>query len=121
MGPYDDMLIRVQSDWNGWRSATIRLGDLEDVHWFQPVPAPRALLHGYVSCESFETGESLHDCDRTSAPHRLRVCVLKRHTMPAAYLVLTRRADERAIWPSDTRAVVADVRRRSTPVAGGGR
>jgi hypothetical protein len=120
MGPYDDMLIRVQSDWNGWRSATIRLGDLEDVHWFQPARAPRALLHGYVSCVRLAAEKSLHDCDGASAPHRLLVCVLKRHTMPAAYLVLTRHADKRPLCALETRAV-AGVCGRSTGVAGGGR
>jgi hypothetical protein len=120
MGPYDDMLIRVQSDWNGWRSATLRLRDLEDVHWFQPARAPRALLHGYVSCVRLAADRSLHDCDRASAPHRLLVCVLKRPTMPAAYSVLTRRADERPTWTLDTRAL-AGVCGASTAVAGGGR
>lgn len=120
MGPYDDALIRVQLDWNGWRNATIRVGDLDDIHWFQPVRAPRALLHGYVSCACLAAGESLHDCDQASAPHRLHVCVLKRHTIPAVYAVLTRRADERPIWPLDRRAS-AGVWRCSTPVAGGGR
>jgi hypothetical protein len=35
-----------------------------------------------------------HHCERTTAPHQLRVCVVKRHTIPAAYAELARRANE---------------------------
>jgi hypothetical protein len=112
----DDMLIRVQSDWNGWRSADVRLGDLRDVHWFQPPRAPRALVHGYMSCSNIAAGNIPHDCDQRSAPHRLRVCILKRHTIPPVYAELARRADEHRTWPLDSREVGA-VRSSSTPVA----
>lgn len=40
MRPYDDMLIRVHSEWNGWRNAEVRLGDLREAYWFQPNRAP---------------------------------------------------------------------------------
>jgi hypothetical protein len=90
----DEILIRVQRDWDGWRTAEVRFGDLQNIHWFQPRQAPRPLIHGYVSCASVPTGEIPHDCDPTDAPHWLLVCVLKRHTVPSAYVELVRRADE---------------------------
>jgi hypothetical protein len=93
--PADDQrLISVQSEWNGWRSAEVRLADLSEVHWFQPAGASRALVHGYVSCSKIVTGGIPHDCHRTPAPHRLRVCVLKRHTIPSVYAEVARRADD---------------------------
>ena len=94
MPGHDDMLIRVLSEWNGWRNAEVRLGDLCDVHWFQPSRAPRPLVHGYMSCSNIITGDVPHDCDRTSAPHRLLVCILKSHTIPVVYAALARRADD---------------------------
>jgi hypothetical protein len=81
MPAHDDRLIRVESEWNGWRNAEVRLGDLRDVHWFQPTRAPHALVHGYIFCRT-SSPETFHDCDRRSAPLRLLVCILKRHTIP---------------------------------------
>jgi hypothetical protein len=93
MQPEDATLIRVQREWNGWRSAQVRLDHLHDVHWFQPDRAPRQLVHGYVSCASIVDGDIPHECSLTQGPHRLLVCVLKRHTTPGAYAELARRAD----------------------------
>ena len=90
----DENLIRVQCDWDGWRTGEVRLGDLQNVHWFQPSRAPRPLVHCYISCADIVTGDLPHDCSLTEAPHRLFVCVLKSHTVPRAYEELARRADE---------------------------
>jgi hypothetical protein len=93
--PRDPALIRVQREWDGWRTAEVRLNDLQDVHWFQPAGAPRPLVHAYVSCDSVMSGDLPHDCHCTPAPHRLLVCVLKRHTTGRAYSEMVRRADGR--------------------------
>jgi hypothetical protein len=90
----DDMLICVQSEWNGWKTARVRLSDLEDIHWFQPIRAPRPIAHGYICCSRIVAGEVPHDCHSVSAPHRLRVCVLKRHSPASAYEEIARRADQ---------------------------
>jgi hypothetical protein len=120
MRAYDDMLIRVHSEWNGWRTAEVRSGDLREVYWIRPNRAPQAIVHGYISCSNIVTGDIPHDCDRRSAPHRLLVCILKRHTMPAVYAELARRADEERALPSDP-AGSWTIRRCSTPVAMGQR
>ena len=111
----DELLIRVQSEWNGWRTAEVRLEDLRDVHWFQPARAPHALAHGYIVCSNIVLGDLPHDCDRGSAPHRLLVCILKSHTIASVYAELARRADQQRTlqW---TDAAHAGVRRDSTPV-----
>ena len=98
----DELLITVHGDWRGWRSASIRLSDLRNVHWFQPQQAPRPLLHGYISCSDIVEGEIEHRCSQTRRPHRLRVCVLKRHALPSAYAMLARQADRA---PHDRSAV----------------
>jgi hypothetical protein len=116
MRTYDEILIRVHSNWKGWRNAEVRLADLREVCWFQPKGAPQAIVHGYISCSNIVTGEVPHDCDRRSAPHRLLVCILKRHAMPTVYTELVRRADEQRTLLSDTRGSW-HVGRCSAPVA----
>jgi hypothetical protein len=91
--PNDHTVVFVQPEWNGWRTAEIRLGDLQDLHWWQPRGAPRALVHGYISCPGVTSGAIAHDCEGTAAPHRLLVCVLKKHNLPSIYADLARRAD----------------------------
>jgi hypothetical protein len=90
----DDTLICVQREWDGWRTARVRLSDLENIHWFQPSRAPALLAHGYVSCSRIVHGEIPHECERVSAPHRLPVCVLKRHSPASVYEEIARRANQ---------------------------
>jgi hypothetical protein len=82
----------VQCEWDGWRTAEVRLADLQNIHWLQPERAPRPLVHGYVSCRCVAGGLS-HECDRTKGPHTLLVCVLKKHVVPSVYAEIARRAD----------------------------
>ena len=90
-------LISVQLDWSDWHAAMVPLSDLRDIHWHQPGRAPQALLHGYVACTSIVCGNIPHECQRQSAPHQLRVCILKKHVLTAIYAELTRRANTRRI------------------------
>jgi hypothetical protein len=105
----DDILIPVQREWNGWRTAAVRLGDLQEVHWLQPGGALVPLIHGYVVCRSFVSGDLPHDCTLSPAPHRLLVCVLKKHIAPAAYHELSRRADRPEAIPADSPHMPAPV------------
>lgn len=93
----DEALIRVHREWNGCRTAEIRLGDLKQIHWFQPSGAPRPLLHGYVSCAGFASGDIPHECNHVNAPHQLLVCVLKKHTLATVYVELVQRAGEQLV------------------------
>ena len=90
----DDVLIFVQHEWNGWHKAFVRLCDLQNIHWFQPRGAPKPLIHAYVLCTSVIEGDIPHGCERTAAPHRLRVCILKRHSTASVYAEIVRRADD---------------------------
>jgi hypothetical protein len=87
-----DVLVRVHHTWHGWRSAEVRMGDLQRVHWFQPPGAPHPLLHAVVSCSDIVTGDIPHDCASTPGRHRLLVCVLKRHALASIYVALSRMA-----------------------------
>jgi hypothetical protein len=97
MQRYPEILIRIHRQWDGWHSGEVRLADVDDVHWFQPTEAPHALLHAFVRCTDIVSGAIPHDCDAESRPHRLLVCILKRHTISTAYADLARRADERLV------------------------
>jgi hypothetical protein len=107
MEPMSKILIRVQAEWNGWKSAEIRLGDLEDVHWLQPDRASHAFIHGYVHCTQVVSGDLPHNCNPRSEPHRLLVCVLKRHTISTAYAELARRADAQRVTAFSRDAILA--------------
>ena len=89
----DDTLIPVQREWNGWRLAEVRFKDLQDVHWFQPPGAPRALLHGYVSPATVVSGD-LVEQRQQEATDRLLVCVIKCHMAAPIYTALAARADQ---------------------------
>jgi hypothetical protein len=56
------------------------------------------MVHAYVLCTDIVNGRIPHDCDDRSAPHRLLVCVLKKHTTPSSYAELARRADHHHTW-----------------------
>src|SRR5438093_12642356 len=53
---HKETLIRVQSDWNAWRTAEARLGDLKNINWGQPRCAPSPLVYGHVFCSSLVRG-----------------------------------------------------------------
>jgi hypothetical protein len=85
-------LVPVQRTWNDWHTAMVRLDDLDNVHWCWPTGAPRALIHAYVACSRLACGELPHDCEPTSTPHRLLVCLLKSHVSRHVFEYLSQRA-----------------------------
>ena len=89
---HDEMLVQVRCAWNAWRTAEVRVSDLEKIHWLQPAGAPRPLLHAYVDCNKLVSGRIPHDCGGASSPHKLLICVLKRYAMPQAYSDLAQQA-----------------------------
>jgi hypothetical protein len=109
MSSLDHVLIRVHDQWDGWHNAEVRLSDLQKVHWLRPARAPRPLLHGYVSCASIAAGEIPHNCQQSAGPHTLLVCVLKKHSTPALYAEMARRA-ARAPSAPDARSILVDDR-----------
>lgn len=98
MRPDDRTLVVVQLEWNSWQTATVRLADLEDIHWRQPTGAPRPLIHARVPCAAFGSGRLAHEGSPRSTTHRvleqMLVCVLKHHNAPQVYAELTHRAGE---------------------------
>jgi hypothetical protein len=87
-------IICVQSEWDGWKTAEVQVPALAGLHWRQPGGAPRPLLHGYIYCSDIINGEVPHACADSDRPHRLLVCVLRRHSLPSTYAELACHADE---------------------------
>lgn len=92
--PTDYCRVVVQRDWNGWRTATVRVKDLEDVHWFRPSGAPHHMLHAHVNCQQILSGDVPHECHLSPGPHDLLVCILKRHAAASVFAELAHKADE---------------------------
>jgi hypothetical protein len=110
MAPYDDLLLCVHAAWNGCPSAHVRLANIRDLHWRRPPGAPRPLLHAYIACPDVVSGSIPHACDQETGPHRMLVCILKRHTMAGVYDLLASRAGMPAHEPVDSRRAVAEGR-----------
>jgi hypothetical protein len=87
----EDTCVSVQREWDGWQSADVRVGDLEDIHWWQPPRAPRPLLHAYITLSKL--GDiAWAGVTEAAATTRLLVCVLKSHTPPDTYTALASRS-----------------------------
>ena len=110
MQTVDDVLIRVQREWNGWHTAEVRFGDLQDIHWRQPRLGPRPLAHAYISCTTLASGALPHGCEPGEDPHRLLVCVLKKHCIPSVYAEIARRADAHQTMPKASDDATASAR-----------
>jgi hypothetical protein len=92
-------LVVVQRAWSEWRTALVRVSDLEDVHWFRPAGAVRPLIHAYVMCDRLVSGRLSHDCTKSPCPHRVLVCLLKSHTTGGVFEELARRANAAEVRP----------------------
>jgi hypothetical protein len=89
---HDVDLVRVQWTWDAWRTAMVRVRDLEDVHWSWPPGAPRPLIHASVLCTMLSVGDLDHDCEPSARPHRVAVCLLKSHVSTHVFEYLEQRA-----------------------------
>lgn len=90
----------------------VRVTDLEQVHWHHPAGAARPLIHASVRCSQILSGDRMHECAGTDAPHVILVCLLKSHIAPAVYDQLARLADAqgRVEWPPIAPTLVNTVR-----------
>jgi hypothetical protein len=84
--------VIVRPLWNDWRTAECDITAVTEPHWARfsaegGAPAPRPLLHGFVFCDCLD-GDIGHECDPDRAPHRLKVCILKKDNLPAAHHAL---------------------------------
>ena len=74
--------VQVRHQWNDWRLATFRIGDVSGWHWDNKSGgvnsiAPQFFVHAYVWCNAMLDGELAHSCSHGSGPHRIKVCLTK--------------------------------------------
>jgi hypothetical protein len=72
----------VRRDWNGWREGGVPLNHLEGLHWSDisgGVQArwPRKFMCAYCWCTHVD-GDIAHSCRHGDAPHRIKVCIIKK-------------------------------------------
>lgn len=92
--------IWVRRQWNDWRSAKVRLSDVDNPHWDDisggvNTRSPRPFIHGYVWCNAFIEGDVAHSCTHDEGPHRIKVCVVQKDNGQAAFRHLKELADRR--------------------------
>lgn len=114
----DERLVAVVPEWNGWRTAAVRLADVHDVHWLEPEGAPRPVLHAYVSCSKIVSGDLEHECRDSATPHRLLVCILKTRNAPGVYSELVRQANQALGTAFDEEPVAASGPLSALPLPG---
>ena len=93
-------LVKVRGGWTDWHSALVPVDALQELHWCQPLGAPRPIMHAYLLCTDVVDGGIPHDCDRSAAPHRLLVCILRHDITPDVHTCLVRRVAVRGAAPS---------------------
>lgn len=81
-------LVTVRRQWNDFATAEYRLSGIDGVHWDSVsggvgAQALRPFLHGYVMCDGAVSGGVSHSCSHGPAPHRIKVCIVKRDNAPA--------------------------------------
>jgi hypothetical protein len=90
-------IIRVQREWDDWKTVEVRAGDVHDVHWQQRGGAPRPILHGYISPASIIDGTLASSDELAQAASPLLVCILKQHTAPLVYAALIARVNAHTV------------------------
>ena len=86
--------VNIRRQWNSWQQATVPLSKLEGVHWSQAsggvqARAPQPFIHAYVWCDDIE-GDIDHSCIHGTAPHRIKVCIVKSANSKEAFETLVR-------------------------------
>lgn len=92
----EQVYIWVRRQWNDYRKAKYKLGDISNVHWDNIsggvyARAPQYFLHGYVWCNEMLEGELAHSGIHGDCSHNIKVCIVKKDNAPEVYARLTRK------------------------------
>lgn len=83
-------LVSVRRAWNSWEVAEVYVGDVTNPLWdvvgggVKETP-PEALIYGYIWCDAIVSGSIAHSCLHGTAPHSIKVCILRRDNSPRIY------------------------------------
>lgn len=75
-------LVSVRRQWNSWEVAEVYVGEVSNPLWDIKSGgvkgyAPEALIYGHVWCDSIISGSLAHSCLHGTAPHSIKVCILR--------------------------------------------
>ena len=89
--PVTDMdLVSVRRAWNSWEVAQVYIGDVDNPLWDLAgggvkETAPEAFIYGYIFCDAIVFGSIAHSCLHGTAPHSIKVCILRKDNPPRIY------------------------------------
>lgn len=88
VGPED--LVSVRRAWNSWEIAQVYVGDVENLLWDiesggVKESAPEAHIYGYIWCDRLVSGSVAHSCLHGTAPHSIKICILRQDNSPRIY------------------------------------
>lgn len=86
----EDSLVTVRRQWNDWRLASVKIEDIDGLHFSDMSGgvrgrSPRPFLHGYIACDAIVDGEVAHSCRHGRGPHWIKVCVVKKDNTKETY------------------------------------
>lgn len=82
--------VSVRRQWNSWEVAEVAVGEVANPLWDLAgggvkETAPEALIYGYVLCDAIISGSLAHSCLHGTAPHSIKVCILRKDNSPRLY------------------------------------
>ena len=86
----ENELVSVRRHWDSWEIAQVFAGDLSNPLWDLVSGgvkdyAPEAQIFGFVWCDSIVSGSLAHSCLHGTAPHSIKVCILRKDNPPRIY------------------------------------
>ena len=86
----DTELVSVRRNWNGWEVAQVYVGEVSNPLWDLEsggvrASSPEALIYGYVWCDAIVSGSIAHSCLHGTAPHSIKICILRKDNPPRIY------------------------------------
>jgi len=77
-----DPIVQVRRQWNDYRTGSVNLSQLRNLHWDWLSGGVRALtpqpfMHGYVWCTDVQ-GDMAHSSSHGPCPHEIKVCIVKK-------------------------------------------
>ena len=79
-----DTYVKVRRQPNDYQVATYKLSGIFDLHWDDVSGGigvsfmDQHFLYGYVQCDEAVEGEVAHSCQHGTAPHSIKICILKK-------------------------------------------
>jgi hypothetical protein len=97
-------LVSVRRQWNSWEVAEVYVGEVSNPLWDIESggikgAATEALIYGYVWCDAIISGSLAHSCLHGTAPHSIKVCILRKDNPPRIFdYFLAMVGPKPAIW-----------------------